>query len=440
MKNLYSLHLIVVFLLGSLFFSFSGDEGKSVSEGHQFNRSYSGKNLDRVAFPIGGLGAGMFCMEGTGSISHLSVNNKPEIYNEPFAFATISVKGIENGTKVLEAQVPTWKLFGSGGTGNGSGEHDYGLPRFTSAKFIARFPFATLNVEDIYIPVQVEILGWSPFIPTDMDNSGLPSGAMEYMFKNTSPNAIDAVFSYNAKNFLDKDGRILKAHNGFSMISDNKDNSQVTETGFSIFVDDNNAVVDYCWFRGGWFDPLTILWKNLSSRTMVNNPPVEGSSPGATIAVPISLKPGEEKTIIVNFCWYLPDTKLTAGAPLNGGVAFKKKPSNGKVASQQTVSGFIGSQLVNTFDPAGDGQIGVSAKNLEIVNRLHTELFDYLKKVDARFPKKDPEYNAQSEKEYEQNIVNKLCPSLENQRKKCYPMTLIPKTIGGEAKSPKIDT
>jgi len=59
----------------------------------------------------------------------------------------------------------------------------------------------------------------------------------------------------------------------------------------------------------------------------------------------------------------------------------------------------------------------VSAKNPENVNRLHTELFDYLKKVDARFPKKDPEYNAQSEKEYEQNIVNKLWPSLENQRK-----------------------
>jgi len=51
------------------------------------------------------------------------------------------------------------------------------------------------------------------------------------------------------------------------------------------------------------------------------------------------------------------------------------------------------------------------------VKRLHTELFDSLKIVDARIPKKDPEYNAQSEKEYEQNIVNKLWPSLENQRK-----------------------
>lgn len=59
----------------------------------------------------------------------------------------------------------------------------------------------------------------------------------------------------------------------------------------------------------------------------------------------------------------------------------------------------------------------VSAKNQNIVKRLHTELFDYLKKVGALFPKKDPESNSQAEKEYEQNIVNKLWPILENQRK-----------------------
>jgi arylsulfatase A-like enzyme len=69
----------------------------------------------------------------------------------------------------------------------------------------------------------------------------------------------------------------------------------------------------------------------------------------------------------------------------------------------------------------------VSAKNQNIVKRLHAELFDYLKKVGAHFPKKDPEYNAQSEKEFEQNIVNKLCPSLENQRKEMLSKDFDPK-------------
>ena len=59
----------------------------------------------------------------------------------------------------------------------------------------------------------------------------------------------------------------------------------------------------------------------------------------------------------------------------------------------------------------------VSAQNPLIVSRLRVELFDYLKKVGALFPQKDPEYNLDSEKEYERNIVDKLWLQLEIQRK-----------------------
>lgn len=59
----------------------------------------------------------------------------------------------------------------------------------------------------------------------------------------------------------------------------------------------------------------------------------------------------------------------------------------------------------------------VSANNPQIASRLHAELFGYLKNVGAKFPQKDPEYNAQAEKEVQQNIVDKLWPHLENQRK-----------------------
>ena len=96
----------------------------------EYNGSYSGKNLDRIAFPIGGMGAGMFCLEGTGAISHMSVHNHPEVFNEPCIFAAISVKGLKNGTKVLEGQVPDWKKFGRPDAANGSGGATYGFPRF----------------------------------------------------------------------------------------------------------------------------------------------------------------------------------------------------------------------------------------------------------------------------------------------------------------------
>ena len=42
------------------------------SPGREYNGEYTGQHLNRVAFPIGAIGAGMVCLEGTGAISHVS--------------------------------------------------------------------------------------------------------------------------------------------------------------------------------------------------------------------------------------------------------------------------------------------------------------------------------------------------------------------------------
>ena len=72
-------------------------------------------------------------------------------------------------------------------------------------------------------------------------------------------------------------------------------------------------------------------------------------------------------------------------------------------------------ELYNLKDDLSE-ETDVSAQNLDIVQNLHTELFDYLKNVDARFPEQDPEYDAEAEKQYKQNIIDELWPRLEKQR------------------------
>src|SRR3990167_5965746 len=54
---------------------------------------YCCEGLSRVAFPMGGMGAGMICLEGAGALSHFSLRNKPEVFHEPCTFAAISLKG-----------------------------------------------------------------------------------------------------------------------------------------------------------------------------------------------------------------------------------------------------------------------------------------------------------------------------------------------------------
>ena len=345
-----TLTLLALFNVAILF---PGKAMSQNSEGWEFNGKYQKEYLDKIAFPIGGIGAGMFCLEGTGAISHVSLRHHPDVMNEPYTFAAIYVKGVENGAKVLEGQVPTWKLFGPAQSGLGRGDKTYGLPRFEEAVFQTRFPFATIDLRDKDMPLVAKITGWSPFIPTDADNSSLPVGVLEYQFTNTSDKAIETVFSYNTKNFIDGQGTIRGVKNGFVLESDQNN------SGLAIYVDNAAAVVDHCWFRGAWFDPQTVVWDNIRYGRIADKQPVKGAAPGASVYVPLALQPGETKTVRVNFCWYLPDSNLSIGGARKVGQAFTGMPCKGTASGQQPVSGFVGKQLLNSFDKGGDGLTGI---------------------------------------------------------------------------------
>ena len=99
----------------------NGEQFNHFAAQHKYNDSYTGEYLNRIAFPIGGIGAGMFCLEGGGAISHMSIRNKPEVFNEPGLFGAIFVKGIKNAAKILEGPVPDWKKFGQPGAGRSLG-------------------------------------------------------------------------------------------------------------------------------------------------------------------------------------------------------------------------------------------------------------------------------------------------------------------------------
>ena len=58
----------------------------------------------------------------------------------------------------------------------------------------------------------------------------------------------------------------------------------------------------------------------------------------------------------------------------------------------------------------------ISKENSKIVAALKTTLFNYLKEVGARYPVKDPMYNAELEAKYLQNVATKKLESLEKQR------------------------
>jgi uncharacterized protein (DUF608 family) len=282
----------------------------------KFNGSYDGAFLNRVAFPIGGIGTGMYCIEGTGAISHMSIRHRPEIFHEPGMFAAITIKGEQTKAKVLEGSVPEWKLFGQRGTGNGAAGTTFGLPRFKNALFKTRFPFADITLDDPKFPLKVGIMAWNPFIPTDQDNSSLPVGGIEYTFTNTSSSSVDAIFSFNTKNFLAQENTphtIKPIKNGFILYQPPTTEKPYLAAQIAYYTDSNETKVDYCWFRGGWWDPLTMAWNAVKEGKIDTNDPVEKDAPGASLYVELNIPAGASKTVKLLSSWYVPESNVKVG-------------------------------------------------------------------------------------------------------------------------------
>ena len=283
--------------------------------------TYEKETLNFPAFPMGGIGAGMICLEGTGTLSHFSLRHKSAIFNEPTVFSAITLKGGNSSALVIEGPEQYRKIFGFPGGGNGYiSDRSIGLPRFETCSFSAGFPFGTVCLKDKSVPLDVEITGWSPFIPNDADNSSLPVAALEYSFRNNSDKDIDAVYSFNSINFMKwgkRPSRITKTDKGFVLIQEPTKESPWEEGYFCVQTTDPATKVNPSWFRGGWYDPLTMAWNDICEGKCLEKkeiPEKEESSPGASLYVPFKLKKGESKKITLLLSWFVPESDIRIGS------------------------------------------------------------------------------------------------------------------------------
>ena len=293
--------------------------------------SYSKENLTHIGFPLGGIGAGMFCLEGTGSLGKFSIRNEANVFCEPNIYSALCIKKDGgNIARVIEGQVPYYKIFGGrgdwhAGAGNGLSGKNYGLPRFRDNNFSSRFPFATLDFEDASIPLKVSLTGYSPFTPTDPDNSSLPAASLEYNFSNPTSESIDAVYYISSVNFMNvkthigaveiKDQvHVYRKGNGFVLNQPALENEPHIQGDFYVSIDDKNAKVNTDWFQGGWFDVMTMQWNDIKAGNQKDGHQPDNLSPGGSISVNFTLAPNESKKIVVKFAWFVPETKIRIGA------------------------------------------------------------------------------------------------------------------------------
>jgi hypothetical protein len=99
------------------------------------------------------------------------------------------------------------------------------------------------------------------------------------------------VLSWNARNFMgvEKAETAVRAiPGGFVLWAGAPSEQPWHEGSFCVRTSDSEARVNHAWFRGGWFDALTLAWRDVEQGTCWDRPPVAqgGAAPGASVFVP----------------------------------------------------------------------------------------------------------------------------------------------------------
>ncbi len=142
---------------------------------------FRGKDRDFVAMPVGGIGAGQLYLLGDGTLACWQVFNKPTMSG--------------GGEKCYNAPRPTSPVqqgFAIAATFAGKKSvtrlSDEGFPEIA---FRGEYPIARLTYKRADFPVEVAMEAFSPFVPLNTKDSGLPATVFNITLRNTASEPAD---------------------------------------------------------------------------------------------------------------------------------------------------------------------------------------------------------------------------------------------------------
>lgn len=285
-------------------------------------RVYRGRQLLQIAMPLGGIGAGCICLNGYGGLQDFSIRHAPatsagpdrhEMQDAAFALLRLPEQGL---TRLVEGPFPPEKIYNQGLKSQGyNGSGHEGLPRFRACSFRGAYPFGTVHLSDPDLPIAVEITGFNPFIPLDDVSSGLPCAILEYTLHNRSERPVPYQFSYHLSHLAQKGIQSSPRSAPLPGLGVSYWNEEApfspTRGSAALGVLHGDPSIKARWFRGGWFDAISALWREVSGGQFQPN---AGLEPGATlgrnggsILLEGVLAPGEAVTYPLVIAWHFPN-------------------------------------------------------------------------------------------------------------------------------------
>jgi uncharacterized protein (DUF608 family) len=139
---------------------------------------YRGDQLHNIAMPISGICTGQdFNLSGEGNIVGWYIPGKPMDAAQGFSLRTVTADG----------KTDTHQL-----------NHD----NFSDMTFRGEYPIAKVEYAKADIPIHVSMEAFSPYIPLEPDDSGLPATIFNFKLKNVSTSPVEATLAASWENSI----------------------------------------------------------------------------------------------------------------------------------------------------------------------------------------------------------------------------------------------
>ena len=276
---------------------------------------YKREKLKEISFPLGGIGTGSVGIAGNGSLIDFEIFNRPNknsINGCTFFTVTAEYPDGQRVVKILQGDaMKDFSGFTRGRSGRGFGE-GYAqnmmasYPHFREVRFDGRFPIAALTFRDENFPGEVTLTAWNPMIPLDSENSSIPAAFFDIQLKNAEEGVKYSVY-FSVNNAFDRTENEIVEGGEYPAVmlrfaDEPKDSTEYGD--LTVAVDGKNAVLQEYWYRGGWRDPVSTFWYEMTRGTLADRHYPEANK-ADRCTVGASLTEGEKTRFVLS--WNVPN-------------------------------------------------------------------------------------------------------------------------------------
>ncbi|GGJ14378.1 hypothetical protein GCM10010885_24570 [Alicyclobacillus cellulosilyticus] len=206
-----------------------------------------------------------------------------------------------------------------------------GLPRLARSFMRGEYPFVWIDFEDDDLPVSVQLEAFTPFIPLNPEDSGIPGAIFTYRVTNSSSRAVEVTIAGSLFNPIGGVGRdrfgnvsgprlggslnLYRAEQGITgleLTTRKYAPTQLEYGNMALITTNRDVSYKRAWYRGAWFDELQEFWTDLVDDGRLTDlgyetPSEDGRSDTCSLAVHERIGPGETRLFRFVLSWYFPN-------------------------------------------------------------------------------------------------------------------------------------